>query len=110
MHFWNRLLLGFPREIKDIDCAFKLLHKDVITKTKPLLSEGAMVSTELLLKAYQADISFKQIGVTHYMRHIGQPTGSNFGVIIHAVQDTFALRLTLAIPDFAFSLKSSYTK
>ena len=92
---WNRILLGFPRKIKDIDCAFKLIHRSIITSTYPLLSDGAMVSTELLLKAHGKGFKYAQIGVRHYQRRIGQPTGSNFKVILRAVIDTFRLKYQL---------------
>lgn len=95
LKIWNRILLGFPRQIKDIDCAFKLLHRSVIKETEPLISDGAMVSTELLLKAHRAGIGYKQVGVHHYQRRIGQPTGSNLKVIFKAVVDTFRLKARL---------------
>jgi len=92
LKIWNRVLLGFPSKIKDIDCAFKLIHKDVLKLTGALISDGAMVSTEFLLKAYRLDIEFTQIGVTHYSRAHGNPTGSSAKVILKAVRDTFILQ------------------
>ena len=88
---WNRIFLGFPREIRDIDCAFKLIHRDVLRSVEPLYSDGAMISTELILKAHLAGFKFRQLGVRHYHRRIGSPTGSNLGVILKAVQDTLVL-------------------
>jgi glycosyltransferase involved in cell wall biosynthesis len=95
LKLWNIILLGFPRSITDIDCAFKLIHKTVLLKTQPLISDGTMISSELLLKAYMADFNIKQIGVRHYQRFIGSPTGSNLKVIIKAVRDTFILKVCL---------------
>lgn len=92
---WNRVLLGFPRKIKDIDCAFKLINKRVLVEIEPLLSNGAMVSTEMLLKAHLAGFKQDQVGVHHYQRRTGQPTGSNLKVISRAVKDTFALQSIL---------------
>lgn len=92
LKLWNKVFLGFPLTIKDIDCAFKLLNRQVLDYALPLTSDGAMVSTELLLKAYYAGFRFKQIGVTHYPRTLGQSTGSNPKVILRAVKDTFILR------------------
>ncbi len=117
LKIWNRLLLGFPRNIQDIDCGFKLIHRRVLYETGPLLSDGAMVSTELLLKAYRADFRFAQIGVRHYQRRIGEATGSNTKVILKAVRDTFRLQwqmtkqeLNTGLSNLAFSLRSSYTE
>ena len=93
----NRLWLGFPADIKDIDCAYKLIHRHVLTQVLPLKSNGAMVSTELLLKAHQNDIPYKQVGVKHYLRPEGSPTGSNYQVIYKAIKDTFMLRRTLRL-------------
>lgn len=95
LKIWNRILLGFPAEIKDIDCAFKLIRKEVIRTIEPLFSDGAMISTEMLLKMYNHGFEFEQIGVKHYERQFGNPTGSNFKVILLAVRDTFILRVKL---------------
>ena len=92
LKIWNKVLLNFPLRIRDIDCAFKLMHKRVIRLSSPLISDGAMASTELLLKAYFDGFAFKQIGVNHFARHAGSPTGSNWKVILRAVRDTFTLQ------------------
>ncbi len=95
LKIWNRLFLGFPAQIKDIDCAFKLIRKEVIRAVEPLMSDGAMISTELLLKAHHANFKYTQVGVKHYRRKYGQPTGSNWKVIARAVMETFILRKKL---------------
>ncbi len=95
LKIWNKLFLDFPMPIKDVDCAYKLMSKRVVEAISPLYSNGAMVSTEMLLKAYQAGFSFTQIGVSHYPRLAGKSTGSNIRVILKAVRDTFVLRKLL---------------
>lgn len=95
LKIWNRVFLGFPRYIKDIDCAFKLIKKDVITDFSPLVSDGAMVTTEFLLKSHQKGYKIAQIGVNHYKRQFGNPTGSNLKVVKKAVRDTFVLQRLL---------------
>lgn len=92
---WNRLFLAFPLRIKDIDCAFKLVHRRVLQSIEPLQCDGAMISTEFLIKSYQRGISFTQLGVTHYKRAAGSATGSDFGVIKRAVLETVQLRSEL---------------
>lgn len=89
---WNFVFLGFPLYIKDIDCAFKLIHRDVFRRIGELSSDGAMMSTEFLLKSHAAGFRAVQVGVSHYARKIGNPTGNNFKVIFKAVSDTFTLR------------------
>lgn len=102
LKIWNRVLLGFPRDIKDIDCAFKLINRDVIKTVSPLYSDGAMVSTELLLKIYKAGYDYRQISVKHYDRIHGKATGNNFAVIKKAVTDTFILAKKLDYPILGF--------
>lgn len=101
LKIWNRLLLGFPAEIKDIDCAFKLLRKDVLRTIEPLFSDGAMVSTELLLKSIDSGFQFTQVGVSHYKRRAGTPTGSNVFVILRAIKDTLILKKMLIAQQLA---------
>lgn len=95
LKIWNLLFLNFPRGVKDIDCAFKLIHRSVIASITPLQSDGAMISTELLLKAIKKDFDYTQIGVRHFERRSGSPTGSSLKVILKAVRDTFILRKLL---------------
>lgn len=104
LKLWNRLILNLPNDIKDIDCAFKLIHKNVINEVEPLFSDGAMISTELLLKAHKANFTFTQVGVHHYKRLIGKPTGNNIGVIYDAIFDTFYLKRQLLKQDTSLNL------
>lgn len=91
LKFWNRIWFNYPGEIRDTDCAFKLIKRAVIRRVEPLISDGAMISTELILKAKKAGYIWRQVGVNHYQRLSGKPTGSNFGVIWRAVKDTWVL-------------------
>ncbi|MEW6509274.1 MAG: glycosyltransferase family 2 protein [Bacteroidota bacterium] len=95
LKIWNLLLFGLPFSIKDFDCAFKLIHRNVLSSIEPLFSDGAMLSTELLLKANRAGCSVIQIGVNHFKRHTGSPTGNNINVIFKAVKDSFVLKWLL---------------
>lgn len=96
LKIWNRMLLGFPVFIKDIDCAFKLIKKDVIENVGELQTDGAMLTTEFLLKAHKLGYNLEQVGVNHYKRQWGSQTGSNVGVIGKAVKETFVLRKIFA--------------
>lgn len=92
---WNRIFLGFPLYVKDIDCAFKLMKRQEFIKTFPILSTGAMVNTEFILKLHKMGYKFKQLPVNHYPRLHGKSTGSSLGVIATAIKETFKLRALL---------------
>ncbi len=83
-----RILFGL--KVKDIDCAFKLIKKNVVDNLE-LKSDGALISSELLIKAKKAGFKISQAPVSHYPRKTGNPTGANFKVIFKAFYDLAAL-------------------
>lgn len=88
--FVVRLLFGL--KVRDIDCGFKFLRREVIQKISPLESErGAFISTEFLVKAIKNDFKITEIPVTHYPRRAGRGTGANLNVIIRSFLDLFRL-------------------
>lgn len=90
--FWDNLVrLLFSIKVKDIDCGFKLIKKEVIEKISPLESNGAFLSTELLAKAQKAGFKIVEVPVHHYSDLAGGSTGANPRVIIKAFVDLFRL-------------------
>lgn len=87
-NFLIRILFGL--KVKDIDCAFKLIKKEVVDSLE-LKSDGALISSELLIKAQKAGFKIAQAPVSHYPRKKGNPTGANPRVIFKAFYDIFAL-------------------
>ena len=86
----NNLLLGV--KVKDVDCAFKLIRKEVIQKIPRLEStRGGMISPELLAKARKCHFRIAEVGVHHYPRRTGKQTGANIKVIIKSFVDLFKL-------------------
>lgn len=86
----NNLLLGI--NVRDVDCAFKLIKKEVIETIPRLRSErGGMISPELLYKAHKNGFKIVEVGVHHYPRRLGRQTGANFKVIIKSFIDLFKL-------------------
>ena len=83
-----RMLFGF--KARDVNCAFKLVKRPVMDKVK-LSSTGAVISTELLAKAHREGFRFVEVGVTHYPRTAGKPTGANGKVIVRAFRELFTL-------------------
>ena len=83
-----RLLFGL--KVRDIDCAFKIVKKGVVD-TIPLKSESQFVSAELLIKAKKKGFTIKQVGVHHFPREKGKPTGNSLRAIIGSFSELFKL-------------------
>ncbi len=83
-----KFLFGF--QVRDVDCAFKIMKRRVIDKVH-LSAGGAMVSTELLARSNKAGFRFVEVGVTHYPRVAGTQTGANLKVILRAFKELFKL-------------------
>lgn len=85
-----RILFGL--NVKDIDCGFKLISKEVINTIPKLESErGAFISSEFLIKAQKKGFKIVEIGVHHYPRTEGKGTGADLNVIIKSFIDLFTL-------------------
>ncbi|MBO0866054.1 MAG: glycosyltransferase family 2 protein [Mycobacterium sp.] len=94
---WGMLVSRmFDLEIRDVDCAFKLLRRSWLDRIAPLESDGAFASTELLVKLRQAGLQPEQVPVTHLPRRWGTASGADIRVIFRAFRDLFRLRLELA--------------
>src|SRR6185369_1613085 len=72
--------------VRDIDCAFKLIKREVIEKAN-LESNGALINTESLVRAKKMNYRMKQIPITHYPRQAGSQSGANIRVILRAVRE-----------------------
>jgi glycosyltransferase involved in cell wall biosynthesis len=84
------ILLGIS--VKDVDCAFKLIKREVIEKIPHLEStRGGMISPELLAKAKKAGFRIAQVGVHHFPRKEGSQTGAKLTVILTSFIDLFKL-------------------
>lgn len=90
--FWDNLVrILFGIKVKDIDCGFKLIKKEVIEKISPLESDGAFLSTELLAKSQGMGFKIVEVPVHHYSDTAGGSTGAKPEVIIKAFVDLFRL-------------------
>jgi glycosyltransferase involved in cell wall biosynthesis len=85
-----RTLFGLHGKVRDIDCAFKLFRRRVVDESE-FKAEGAMISTELLVRAKKLGYRFKEVGVHHFPRKAGTPTGANPKVILRAFKELFKL-------------------
>jgi glycosyltransferase involved in cell wall biosynthesis len=88
----NRLFFGL--RVRDVDCACKLFRRSALEGIG-VESGGAFFSAELLIKLQAAGRSVAEVGVPHYARTAGSPTGAKPSVVFRAVRDFWLLRLRL---------------
>ena len=92
---WNTVIrLLFGHLCRDIDCGFKLFRREILDRVH-LISEGAMIDTELLAGAKARGYRITDVPVTHLPRVSGEATGANITVIIKAFRDLVRFRLRL---------------
>jgi glycosyltransferase involved in cell wall biosynthesis len=80
----------FGLRMRDIDCAFKILHADVLRGLE-LSTPGALINTELLVRARRRGATIVQVGVHHYPRYAGASSGGSPRVVFRAVGETVRL-------------------
>ena len=88
----NRIWFGL--RVRDVDCAAKLFRRDVLQNIR-VHSDGAFFSAELLIRLRLAGVNALEVGVPHYPRTAGSPTGARLSVIARAVRDFWSLRVGL---------------
>lgn len=92
---WNwlvRRVVGVP--VRDVDCAFKLIRHDALKEIE-LVSGGAMLSTELVMRLHTAGARIEEIGVHHRPRVAGEQTGASPRVIARAFRELATLHRAL---------------
>jgi glycosyltransferase involved in cell wall biosynthesis len=90
---WNTLVrLLFGLKVRDLDCAFKLLKRDIVASL-PLQTRGATMSAEMLLHLRKRGVTWKEVPVSHFPRTFGSPTGAKPSVIIRAFRELFDIYL-----------------
>ena len=87
-------LVFFGLRVRDVDCACKLFRRDALAGIS-VESDGAFFSAELLIKLRQAGRRVVEVGVPHYPRTAGSPTGARPQVVFRAMRDFWSLRLRL---------------
>jgi hypothetical protein len=88
----NRIFFGL--RVRDVDCACKLFRRDALRGLR-VESGGAFFSAELLIKLRASGRTVVEVGVPHYPRTAGSPTGAKPSVVLRAVKDFWSLRLRL---------------
>lgn len=80
----------FNIQVRDIDCAFKIFHAEVL-KGVDLQSPGALINTEIMAKAQKRGRSVYEVGVNHYPRSAGEQSGGSIKVVTRAMKETIRL-------------------
>jgi glycosyltransferase involved in cell wall biosynthesis len=103
---WHRLLIAkvyhrvlhasFGVLVHDVDCGFKLFHREVLDKIVPQLeSRSAFISPELVIRAKIAGFTVGEADVPHYARVAGRPKGATPKVIARTLGEIWRLRRSL---------------
>ncbi len=93
---WNMLIrLLFGRVARDVDCAFRIVRRSALESVS-LTSDGAMISTELLVGLKARGFVLGEVRVTHFPREGGSPTGADLKVIVRAFRDLVRYRFELS--------------
>lgn len=88
---WNWLVRHiFDLPVRDVDCAFKLMRRELVPSSE-LRCSGAMISTELLVRATARGARIEEVGVHHLPRLAGQSSGARPRVILNAFRELAAL-------------------
>jgi len=84
-----RLMLGL--KARDYSCGFKMIKKKVYEDIQPLVGEEKVTQIEMLVKARKMGFKFAQVGVNHFPRISGKPTGAKLKVVIKSLYDLLGL-------------------
>jgi glycosyltransferase involved in cell wall biosynthesis len=88
-----RHVIGLP--LHDVNCAFKLYRaQDLAGLT--IRARGALVDAEILAQLHQAGRTIAQVGIAHFPRRWGRPSGNRLGVLARAAWETAVLWPTLS--------------
>jgi glycosyltransferase involved in cell wall biosynthesis len=88
----NRIFFGL--KVRDVDCACKLFRREALRGVR-VESGGAFFSAELLIKLSARGARIAEVGVPHYPRTAGSPTGAKPSVVWRAVKDFWTTRLRM---------------
>jgi glycosyltransferase involved in cell wall biosynthesis len=89
---WNALVRWlFGPLCRDVDCGFKVIRREVLARVK-LVSDGAVIDTELLAGARARGYRIAEAEITHRPRRAGRATGADVRVIARALRDLWRFR------------------
>ncbi len=88
--FFTLVNLLFSRLARDVNCAFKLMRRDQLARMH-LSSTGALINTEIFVKAHRLGARVVEVPILHYPRTAGKQTGANLRVVLRAFAELLAL-------------------
>jgi glycosyltransferase involved in cell wall biosynthesis len=89
--FFTLVTILFGRLARDVNCAFKLMRRDLLARME-LHSEGALINTEVFVLARQLQARIVEVPVPHYPRTSGRQTGANLRVVVRAFSELLAFK------------------
>lgn len=103
---WHRILIGkiyqhlmrfmFRLKIKDVDCDFRLMRRDMLERIDLEHNSGA-ICLEMIKKMQNANFKFVEVGVSHYFRMHGKSQFFNFRRIFRVAVNVIKLWWQLVI-------------
>ncbi len=87
--FFTVVRMLFGSTVADVNCAFKLFPA---AAGRGLRCDGAMISTELLLRARRSGYRIVEVDVRHHPRRSGHATGADPRVVVRAFAELWRLR------------------
>jgi glycosyltransferase involved in cell wall biosynthesis len=95
---YNRLVRWlFGLRVRDVNFAFKLVHRRVLDEILPLESEGSFIDAEILVRAERLGFQIIQFGVDYFPRSRGVSTLSSSTVIRQLVREMLSMRRELLV-------------
>ena len=94
---YNRLTRAlFDIPLRDVNCGFKIYRRELVQRLLPQLeTTGALINVEMLARSRKVGARVREVGVNHYPRITGSPTGGNLAVIFRAAHELVALSRVL---------------
>jgi glycosyltransferase involved in cell wall biosynthesis len=84
--FFTLVRFFFGHLVRDVNCAFKLIRRDLLTRMD-LHADGALINAEVVVLARQLHARIVEVPVHHYARRSGKQTGANWRVVLRAFRE-----------------------
>jgi len=96
-HHSCSLLLGL--QVRDVDCGFKLFRRGVVESVfagpSGLQGDYATINPEMLARVKRGGYTIGQVGLNHFPREAGKPSGVKLKVIFGSYKGLLSLRRSL---------------